>query len=74
MSDVDYRSVTVKGGDCLSLIAERELGNAKRGIEIYLDNMPYIRDDPRNRACLRRFGKTPPDWIFPNQVLRVRRR
>jgi len=72
MNDVTHRSVVVRHGDCLSIIAERELGNYMRGMEIYLDNMAYIRDDPRNKACMRQFGGNPPDWIFPRQVLRIR--
>ena len=59
----------VKGGDTLSEIAERELGDHRIWPTLYQINSSIIRRDPRNRAARKRFGGEPADWIFPNQVL-----
>jgi nucleoid-associated protein YgaU len=61
----------VKKGDTLSEIAERIYGNWKRGTRIYMENMTLIKDDPRNAICIEKFGGIPPDWIFPDQVLKL---
>lgn len=62
---------TVKGGDTLSQIAERALGDWARWYEIYIRNSKTIANDPRNIACRKQFGGGPEMWIFPGQVLMV---
>ena len=50
------RFVTVKKGDTLSAIAEREYGDAKRYIQIFEANKPLLSD---------------PNKIYEGQVLRI---
>lgn len=64
---------TVKVGDTLTKIAEQQLGNWKRWIEILNANSEVIRDDPRCEVCLRKFGGKLWDWIFPGQVFIIPR-
>jgi nucleoid-associated protein YgaU len=65
------KTLIVRKGDTLTTIAERVYGNLGHWITLYMENMGLIIDDPRNKACLRRFGGIPPRWIFPGQVLAI---
>jgi nucleoid-associated protein YgaU len=62
-------SYTVQGGDSLSLIALRELGDASRWPQVYADNQNVIE------AAARAHGFPSSEnghWIFPGEVLQLR--
>lgn len=66
------KTYVVKDGDTLTTIAQRVYRNWTYWIDIYINNMPTIADDPRNKACIAKFGGIPPHWIFTDQVLKLR--
>lgn len=57
-------TVTVKPGDTLSGIAERELGDASKWPMLYNLNEEAIRREQTK-------GRTGPDWIYPGTVLKL---
>lgn len=70
------RHYTVKGGDSLSLIAQREMGNALLWPSIYAANKQAMDAEfERARPTLRRYARAahaihhPYDYVVPGQVL-----
>ena len=69
------RTYTVKAGDTLGDIAQRELGDRSKWPLIYNANLRLIAEDNRSKmlraASLRGQYTQPSHWIFPGQVLRI---
>jgi len=63
------RLYTIKSGDTLSQIAEREMGGASRWMELWRINAAVLR--AAQRPCARRDTMTGPDWIFPGTVIAI---
>jgi len=66
------RTVTVKGGDTLSAIAQREMGRADLWPRLFARNRASIEAEQRRRNI----GRVVPhynaeDWIFPGTTLTI---